>query len=115
MHSCSAHGRFTDDPVMPEITVEIVYALSDMQTVITLRVPQGTTIKQALKLSNLAACYPEIKTDIMPVGILGRRLSNNTVLNDHDRVEVYRPLHADPKQNRRDRARHLKAMPRKKS
>jgi putative ubiquitin-RnfH superfamily antitoxin RatB of RatAB toxin-antitoxin module len=100
---------------MPEITVEIIYALPDIQEVITLRVPQGTTIKQALKLSNLAVRYPEIKIDSTPVGIFGRCLSNDTVLSDHDRVEVYRPLHTDPKQYRRDRARHLKETSRKKS
>jgi uncharacterized protein len=114
MRSCSAHGRFTGDLAMPEIMVEIVYALSDIQTVITLKVPQGTTIKQALKMVDFSARYPEIKTDIAPVGIFGRRVSSDTVLSEHDRVEVYRPLRADPKQYRRDRARKPKAIPRNK-
>jgi len=114
MHSCDAHDRFTGDLAMPEIMVEIVYALSDIQTVITLKVPQGTTIKQALKMANFAVRYPEIKTDIAPVGIFGRRVSSDTVLSEHDRVEVYRSLRADPKQYRRDRARKPKATPSKK-
>ncbi|HUO44542.1 MAG TPA: RnfH family protein [Burkholderiales bacterium] len=85
---------------MPEITVEVVYALPDVQTAVTLRVPQGTTIEQALKLSNLTARFPEIAG--APMGIFGRRSSGDTVLADQDRVEIYRPLRIDPKQRRRE-------------
>jgi len=96
---------------MPEIMVEVVYALPDVQTVVTLRVPQGTIIEQALKLSNLTMRYPEI--DGAPVGIFGCRLSSDTVLTDQDRVEIYRPLLADPKQRRRESGRRQTAMRRK--
>jgi len=88
----------------PEITVEIVYALREMQTTIALRVPQGTTARQALRLSGLESRYPEINAASAEVGIFGRRLEDDAVLNDRDRVEVYRPLFADPKQTRRRRA-----------
>jgi hypothetical protein len=102
------------DIAVSEITVEIVYALPHVQVVARLRVPRGTTIEQALVLSNITARHPEININTVPVGIFGRRLSTDVVLNDHDRIEIYRPLLADPKRSRRTRARQFKVVPRKK-
>jgi putative ubiquitin-RnfH superfamily antitoxin RatB of RatAB toxin-antitoxin module len=87
------------------IEVEVVYALPQTQTVVTMKVPEGTTIKAAIARSGIAAKHAAVDWDILAVGIFGRRAPLSTVLHDHDRVEIYRPLIADPKQARRKRAR----------
>lgn len=92
------------------IEIEVVYALPRKQTVVTLKVPVGTTVKQAIALSGIAARHPGIDWDTVRVGIYGKRTSIAAPLNEHDRIEIYRPLTADPKQMRRKRARRaLKA------
>ena len=87
------------------IEVDIIYALPLMQTVVTLKVPVGTSVREAIATSGVAAQHLGPDWDSAAVGILGRRTSMSTVLHDHDRVEIYRPLIADPKQLRRRRAR----------
>ena len=90
------------------IEVEVVYALPHAQTAITVRVPQGATIRQALVASHIAIRHPEIDLDSAQVGIFGVCRPFWTVLGDGDRIEVYRPLRADPKQARRKRARRTR-------
>ena len=85
--------------------VEVVYALPDKQTVVTLAVPSGTTLMQAVVRSGILATYPEIDSATMTVGIFGRRAGFETVLKERDRIEIYRPLAADPKRARIKRAR----------
>ena len=87
------------------IDVEVVYALPRTQTVITLRVPAGTTVGEVIARSGIAAKHPEVDWNSVAVGIFGKQVSAVTALVDHDRVEIYRPLIADPKQARRKRAR----------
>ena len=87
------------------IEVEVVYALPQMQIVVTLTVAAGTTVKEAIARSGIAAKHPEVDWDAVTVGIYGERVTVSTVLKDHDRVEIYRPLTADAKQARRNRAR----------
>lgn len=84
--------------------VEIVYALPDTQTLLPLDVPQGTTIEQALDASGLLVTHPELASPEVPAGIWGKRRSRDTVLQEGDRIEFYRPLEADPKAVRRARA-----------
>jgi len=96
----------------PTIEVEIVYALPDEQFTQTLRVPAGATIGQAIEQSNLAVRYPEISPASAVVGIFGRRADASSVLQEFDRIEIYRPLIADPKQSRRARARRSAKSPR---
>lgn len=86
------------------IAVELVYALPDTQEVVALRVAAGTTVREAIRLSGLSARYPQIDAEGVPVGIHGRAVARDAKLQDGDRVEVYRPLVADPKQARRRRA-----------
>lgn len=86
------------------IAVEVAYALPSEQTVIALTVPHGTTVHDAIALSGLAGRYPEVAAPDASVGIHGRVVPRDTVLNDGDRVEIYRPLVADPKSARRRRA-----------
>ena len=86
------------------IRIEIVYALPDAQHVFGLTVPRGTTAREAIVLGGLAARHREIAAGECALGVYGRVVSGDTVLDDGDRVEIYRPLLADPKQARRRRA-----------
>jgi putative ubiquitin-RnfH superfamily antitoxin RatB of RatAB toxin-antitoxin module len=94
------------------IAVEVVYALPEDQTVIALRVPRGSTLRQALVASRVAIRFPEIDLDLAQAGIFGTRKPLWTVLDEGDRIEIYRPLRADPKQARRSRARRSVIRPR---
>ena len=88
-----------------DISVEVVYALPDRQTLLTLTVPAGATVREAVVLSGLPVIYPEIDTARYKIGIFGKRVPPDTRLNSGDRVEIYRSLTADPKEARRRRAR----------
>ena len=88
----------------PTIEVQVCYALPDSTFLRSLSVPAGTTIEQALAQSGLLQAIPGIDLAINMVGIYGKRKPLDAVLHQHDRVEVYRPLQADPKEARRRRA-----------
>ena len=83
--------------------VEVCYASGAVQFLRALRVPVGTTIEQAIALSGLLQQTPEVDLATMQVGIYARKKTLDTVLREHDRVEIYRPLIADPKNARRRR------------
>ena len=87
------------------IDVEVVYATAQEQAVLALRVPAGTTVRQAIATAPLAARFPELDPERCRVGIFGRLCHADQVLEEGDRVEIYRPLAADPKQVRRERSR----------
>ncbi|MDH5370400.1 MAG: RnfH family protein [Gammaproteobacteria bacterium] len=84
--------------------IEVVYALPKEQVLITLDVDQGTTVEQAVKQSGVLEKYSEIDLTKNKVGIFGKVTKTDEVLRDKDRVEIYRPLIADPKESRRKRA-----------
>jgi hypothetical protein len=69
-----------------------------------LDVAAGTTIGQAIELSGVLAEFPEINLATQPVGIYAKKKTLDTVLRARDRIEIYRPLVADPKDSRRRRA-----------
>jgi putative ubiquitin-RnfH superfamily antitoxin RatB of RatAB toxin-antitoxin module len=104
MLSSSARKTFMVNSEPGLIEIEVVYALPQLQTVVALTVPPGTTVSQAIIRSGIAARHPEVDPESASAGIFGRRVRNSTVLRAHDRVEIYRPLIADPKQARRRRA-----------
>jgi uncharacterized protein len=87
------------------IEVELIYALPQEQIAETLRVPVATTIGQAIAQSSVLQRYPEIAARPLAIGIFGQRAEASRVLQEFDRIEIYRPLIADPKQARRTRAR----------
>jgi hypothetical protein len=87
------------------LRVEVVYALPATQTLIPLQVPAGTDVRTAIQQSGIRAQHPQIDPDHDRLGIFGRPVTPDTRLADGDRVEIYRPLLADPKQARRQRAR----------
>jgi hypothetical protein len=86
------------------IAVELIYALPDEQSVVVLTLEPGVTAVEAIRLSGLLERHPEIDLQSARIGIHGRVVRRDTVLTDGDRVEIYRPLVADPKQARRRRA-----------
>ena len=86
------------------IKVEVAYAKPDTQVILQLDVAEGTTLEQAIKSSGILEKFPEIDPDNSKVGIFGKIAKPDTVLRNLDRVEIYRPLIADPKESRRKRA-----------
>jgi putative ubiquitin-RnfH superfamily antitoxin RatB of RatAB toxin-antitoxin module len=86
------------------LQVTIVYATPKEEFIHPMHVPPGTTAGQAIEHSGVLARFPEINLVTQPVGIYGKKKSLDTVLRERDRVEIYRPLVADPKDSRRRRA-----------
>lgn len=96
--------------VSEQITVEVAYALPHKQLIIPIKVVPDTTAKEAILSSGIINKFPEIDLDNNNIGIFGIRKSLDTQLKHMDRVEIYRPLIADPKEVRRQRAADGKAM-----
>ena len=93
-----------------KINIEAVYALPDEQTLFRQSVPEGATVAEAIQLCGILEKYPEIDLATNKLGIFGKLAKADTVLRDKDRIEIYRPLIADPKEVRRKRADEGKAM-----
>lgn len=86
------------------IEVEVVYALAQAQMVIRISLEEGATVEDALRASGVLERHPELDPASCRLGIWGRAAAVSHVLKHLDRVEIYRPLVADPKQVRRSRA-----------
>ncbi len=86
------------------IAVEVVYALSDNQMLKRLDVPEGTTVAQAIALSDITTQFSEIDLTKNKFGIFGKLAKSETILRHKDRIEIYRSLVIDPKDARRKRA-----------
>ncbi|WP_285422977.1 RnfH family protein [Pseudomonas sp. efr-133-TYG-103a] len=88
------------------ISVEVVYAAVDRQVLLKLDVPTGTTVRAAVEASGVARHFPELERADCPLGIFGKVVSDpaQRMLEPGDRIEIYRPLLADPKEVRRLRA-----------
>jgi uncharacterized protein len=89
---------------MADISVQVCYAKPERQILRELKVVEGTTIHMAIMQSGILSEAPEIEIDNCRVGVFGKLRPVDTVLREHDRVEIYRPLVADPKESRRTRA-----------
>ena len=92
------------------IGIEVAYATPDEQLILKLNVPPGTTLQQAIEQSGILDRFPEIDPAAMKVGVFGKLKKPEQVLREGDRVEIYRPLIADPKQVRKERAAAGKRM-----
>ncbi|WP_348676241.1 RnfH family protein [uncultured Candidatus Thioglobus sp.] len=90
--------------------IEVTYALEKEQTLLSLEVDEGTTLKQAVEISGILDKYPQINLKIDKTGIFGKIAKLDAVLREKDRVEIYRPLIADPKKVRKERAAQGKEM-----
>lgn len=91
--------------------VEIAYANPHEQVILTLRVEPGTRLEEAIKGCGILQRFPQIDLNNAKVGIFGKLASLDTTLQPGDRVEIYRPLIADPKEVRRERAVRPKSSP----
>jgi putative ubiquitin-RnfH superfamily antitoxin RatB of RatAB toxin-antitoxin module len=104
-----ATGPRTDDGRPADLAIEVVWAERDRQTLLALAVPPGTTAARAVELSGIRERHPGIPVDA-PLGVHGRTVPGSHVLSAGDRVELYRPLPADPKETRRRLAREGRTM-----
>lgn len=93
-----------------DIPVEVSYALPEEQIIVKLQVQRGTTLVEAVKRSGILQRFPEIDLQKNKVGIFGKINKQDYVLREGDRVEIYRPLIADPKEIRKQRAAEGKRM-----
>jgi len=101
-------GEVTMNTPLEPVEVEVAYATPDRQVILRLEVPAGTTAKQAIEASGIRAEFPQIEPEPV-VGIFSRKVSLDCPLSSGDRVEIYRPLIADPKEDRRQKALKEKA------
>ena len=86
------------------LEVVVCYATPHAEFLHTMRVPEGTTIGQAVEGSGVLLAFPDMNLVTQPVGIFAKKKTLETILRDRDRIEIYRPLVADPKDSRRKRA-----------
>ena len=84
--------------------IEIAYAIPAKQEIITLDLDKPCSVKEAIERSKIIEHFPEIDLEKNKVGIFGKAVKLTDILRDKDRVEIYRPLIADPKESRRARA-----------
>ena len=91
------------------IAVEVVYALADKQKLLRLSVPRGTTMREAAERSGIAGWFPGLDLAAAPMGVFGKAVPRpeGRVLEEGERVEIYRPLIADPKEVRKQRAARM--------
>lgn len=95
---------------MSTFTVEIAYARADTQVLLRQDVSEGTTAEQAIRQSGILDKFPEIDLAVNKIGIFSKATRLDTVLREKDRIEIYRPLIADPKEVRKQRAAEGKVM-----
>lgn len=107
MGDASEHGNSSNTAMIP---IEVAYALPERQTLLRLDVPEGTTAEEAIRRSGILDQHPEIDLGVNKIGIFAKLVPGSRVLRAGDRVEIYRPLIADPKAVRRQRAEEGKKM-----
>lgn len=93
-----------------EILVEVAYALPHEQLIVPIKVNQGITAEEAIRTSGIMNKFPEIDLSVNKIGIFGKLAKIDTPLRHLDRVEIYRPLIADPKEARKQRAADARVM-----
>lgn len=81
--------------------IEIAYALYEEQFLDVEEVAESTTVEQALEGSKMLQRFPDLNTE--KVGIFGKLVNHDQVLREGDRIEIYRPLKADPRDRRREK------------
>lgn len=87
-----------------ELKVEVIYALPVQQPLLQVRLAEGATVEDAIRTSGVLDEFPEIDLAKNKVGIFSKLVKLDEKVRDKDRVEIYRPLIADPKEVRRKRA-----------
>lgn len=92
------------------IQVEVVYGLADKQSLLSINVPDGSLVKDVILASTILEQFPEIDLDKVKVGLFGKLTKMDQAVRARDRVEIYRPLIADPKEVRKRRAAEGKRL-----
>ncbi|EJD6047024.1 MULTISPECIES: RnfH family protein [Providencia] len=93
-----------------ELNIEVTYALPEKQFLLSVKVKEGTTIEEAILASGILALRDDIDLKKNKIGIYSRPAKLTDLVQDGDRVEIYRPLIADPKELRRKRAEKSKEV-----
>lgn len=96
--------------MVDELQVEVAYALPEQQVILTLSVPAGTNVEETIKRSGILERFREIDLSQNKVGVFSKLTKLDALIRNKDRVEIYRPLIADPKEVRRKRAEEGKVM-----
>ncbi len=93
-----------------ELQVEVAYAKADTQKIIALTVPEGTSLYETAERSRIVDLFPEIDLATIKMGVFGKLEPNprERLIKNGERVELYRPLIADPKEVRKRRAEQAK-------
>ena len=92
------------------IRVEVVYPLPQEQLLLEVHLPHGASIRDGILASGVLARYPQLDINTLEAGIFGKLAKLDGPLRDRDRIEIYRPLIADPKAVRQQRAADGKRM-----
>jgi hypothetical protein len=92
------------------LRIEVVYPLPHEQLILTAQVPEGATLRDGIQASGVLGRYPELTLDSLEAGVFGKLAKLDTPLRERDRIEIYRPLLADPKAVRKQRAAEGKVM-----
>ena len=95
-----------EDPIV----VEVAYAKPEEQVILTVYSASGITVQQAIEKSGVLRRFPEIEMGKNKVGVFGKATKLDAALRSGDRVEIYRPLIADPKVQRKKRAAEGKTL-----
>lgn len=103
------------EPANDFVRIEVVYALPERQLLLKLRVPRGTSAREAVKLSGIRGQFPQIDLQRDQLGIFGKKIKGDTEVQEGDRIEIYRPLLADPREVRRRLAAEGKTMGRQRT
>ena len=90
--------------------VEVVYALPEQQTVLSVTLEEGATAIEAVKASGILDIHPELQGQELALGIFSKSCDHDYMLKSGERVEIYRPLLADPKEIRKRRAAEMAAQ-----
>lgn len=93
-----------------KITVEVVYALPEEQTLLTIEVNDATTAEEVIRQSGILQHYPEIDLTKNKIGLFSKLIKLNHPVREKDRIEIYRALIADPKEVRKKRAAEGKSL-----
>lgn len=97
-----------NDNTTSQMSIEVVYGVPTKQKIFTVDINAGATVEQAILASGVLTLFTEIDLTVNKVGIWNRVVKLSEVLNDLDRIEIYRPLLADPKEVRKRRAEKAK-------
>ena len=90
--------------------IDVAYALRNKQKIYVLELAEGTTARQAATAAPVLVDFPDADVSNSKIGIFGKMVPDSQVLKEGDRVEIYRPLIADPKEVRKQRAAAGKRM-----